>query len=395
MTHKTINIGLIYHGFHSSNLGLDALGTAHVLMLEEICANLDLVPVFYNFYQIESEIVSETTRSDFVNIPNRRSLSLIRDFKRCDIVFDLSSGDSFTDIYGMRRSLSMLASKLLLTASGVPFVLAPQTVGPFNHKLPKWLASLVMLKSQRIFVRDQMSLNELPGFLRKKTIVTTDLAFYLPYNKTLNLDKAPISVALNVSGLLYNGGYSKKNMFNLNYDYATLIETLINKLIENNIDLCLVAHVIVEDNSMEDDYRVCQALSIKFPQVRLAPKFKNAIEAKSFISNFDFFIGSRMHASIAAFSTGIPIYAISYSRKFKGLYSNLNYMHVYDVNEHSEQQVIDSIFDNLNRLDEYKVSVSESISLAKKMNEHYMSEISNLLERISMDTKKNGKHDHD
>lgn len=388
MTLKSIHIGLLHHGFHSSNLGLDALGTAHVLMLEKICGELDLKPVFHNFYLMETEIVSEVANSLFINVPNRRSLTLIKEFKRCDIVFDLSLGDSFTDIYGLRRSLSMLASKLLLVVSGVPYVLSPQTIGPFKHWFPRWISNLVMQRSRRIFVRDQLSFDELPNFLRKKTSVTTDLAFYLPFNKSTKPNPEHISVALNVSGLLYNGGYSKKNMFNLNFDYADLIESLITRLIDRKVDLCLISHVIVEDNAIEDDYRVCQALALKYPSLRVAPAFKTAIEAKSFISGFDFFIGSRMHASIAAFSAGIPIYAISYSRKFKGLYSNLKYDFVFDVNEHTKEQVIDSILSYLGRLDEMKILVSESIERAKTMNAQYMSEISDLFVSLASIKKK-------
>ena len=45
------------------------------------------------------------------------------------------------------------------------------------------------------------------------------------------------------------------------------------------------------------------------------------MEAKSHISGMDFFIGSRMHACIAAYSSGVPVFPLGYSRKFTGLFA--------------------------------------------------------------------------
>ena len=39
-------------------------------------------------------------------------------------------------------------------------------------------------------------------------------------------------------------------------------------------------------------------LKEEFPCAVLAPDFKNPIEAKSYISNMDVFIGARMHSTI-------------------------------------------------------------------------------------------------
>ena len=49
----------------------------------------------------------------------------------------------------------------------------------------------------------------------------------------------------------------------------------------------------------------------------------NAIPAEN--ANMDFFIGSRMHATIGAVSSGVSTIPISYSRKFEGLFETLGY----------------------------------------------------------------------
>ena len=49
----------------------------------------------------------------------------------------------------------------------------------------------------------------------------------------------------------------------------------------------------------------------------------DASEVKWCISKLDWFVGSRMHATIAALSSGVPCAAIAYSRKFRGVFATL------------------------------------------------------------------------
>lgn len=55
----------------------------------------------------------------------------------------------------------------------------------------------------------------------------------------------------------------------------------------------------------------------------------------------DFFTGARMHACIAALSSGVPVYPIAYSRKFTGLFCDtLGYKHVGDLTNNKQDQII-------------------------------------------------------
>ena len=55
----------------------------------------------------------------------------------------------------------------------------------------------------------------------------------------------------------------------------------------------------------------------------------------------DFFIGSRMHSTIASFSCGVPTVPVSYSRKFEGLFDSLGYEYVIHGNSCNEKDAID------------------------------------------------------
>jgi colanic acid/amylovoran biosynthesis protein len=77
--------------------------------------------------------------------------------------------------------------------------------------------------------------------------------------------------------------------------------------------------------------RACAELAASHPGVKLAPVFRCPVEAKSYIAKMDLFIGSRMHATIASFSSGIATVPAAYSRKFIGFFGNLGYDHVVDL----------------------------------------------------------------
>jgi polysaccharide pyruvyl transferase WcaK-like protein len=58
-------------------------------------------------------------------------------------------------------------------------------------------------------------------------------------------------------------------------------------------------------------------------KVVLVPRTLNAAQLKYLISKLQFFIGARTHATIAAFSMGIPTISIAYSVKAKGINKDL------------------------------------------------------------------------
>src|SRR5260370_8273194 len=119
------------------------------------------------------------------------------------------------------------------------------------------------------------------------------------------------------------GGYTHKNMFGLKDDYNELMKRLIEFFIHSRgTTVLLVPHVFggVEDNS-ESDSVACETVYRS-----LQPVYGNKIllvsgrydqnEIKYIIGMCDFFVGSRMHACIAALSQSIPVLAISYTAKF-------------------------------------------------------------------------------
>ena len=52
-----------------------------------------------------------------------------------DLVVDTRAGDSFASIYGLDRHAAMSASAEYAHRCGVPVVLGPQTIGPFESRI--------------------------------------------------------------------------------------------------------------------------------------------------------------------------------------------------------------------------------------------------------------------
>ena len=86
-----------------------------------------------------------------------------------------------------------------------------------------------------------------------------------------------------------------------------------------DFNIALVPHVNIE---ISNDYEVLKEFFEKYKntnRVFLLPNNLNAIEYKGYIARMRFFIGARTHATIAAYSTGVPTMVLGYSVKSKGI----------------------------------------------------------------------------
>lgn len=345
-------VGLLWHSVNSDNLGIGALTQSQIAIIEGIAEELGLSPRF--------EVLGWLDRREpYVRGPNVHPLPLkVGHFvsysdglyaaaRRCDFVCDIGGGDSFTDIYGFKRFAFLAWSKIIVLSAQRPLVLSPQTIGPFTRPGTRRVARELMRRCRAVVLRDDLSLPSLDGLHHAtRVIAATDVAFRLPYDPPLPR-YGSVRVGLNVSGLLFNGGYNRRNMFGLSVDYPALIQSLLRLFTEivPDCQVHLVCHVITDEHEIEDDYRVARLLARSFPTAVLAPRFRSPSEAKSYIAGMDFFCGSRMHACIAALSSGVPILPLAYSRKFSGVFGALGYMHIANCQNETHDTIVEKVID--------------------------------------------------
>lgn len=367
-----IRIGLLWHSLNSDNLGVGALTESDIRIVSDQARRVGVPAEFLvlGFIEPGSQYVKGEIISVF-GINTFRLLNLwsglFRKIRDCDFIIDIGGGDSFTDIYGIKRFLFLWFSKILVLLSGRPLILAPQTIGPFQKGWTRALAKLPLKRAYHVFARDDLSFEAARGLLGCDTdrlTASTDVALRLPYEPPEKFTDRFPRVGINVSALLFHGGYSKTNQFDLEVDYPSFVRSLIS-LFSNKADVTviLVPHVISDLHTVEDDFAVCLELAKEFPDCVVAPKFNSPSEAKSFIAGLDFLVGARMHACIAALSSSVPVVPTAYSRKFRGLFAALGYDRVLDLRTTSENDGIEFVRRAFEQRRELQTQAAEAKSL--------------------------------
>jgi polysaccharide pyruvyl transferase WcaK-like protein len=218
-------------------------------------------------------------------------------------------------------------------------VMFPQTYGPFRSRCAALLARFILRRSSVILARDTDSLRVAQQLCGDSTRVRLcpDVAFSLEPvpPKTMKTDsplpaqRPEVLIGLNVNGLMYRGGYTQKNMFGLKLEYPRFLLRLAETVLSDpSRHLLLVPHTFAPPDRIESDPGACAWL-----KQQLAPELQKRVhllegeydqgEIKSVIGQCDFFVGSRMHACIAALSQGIPAIGVAYSKKFVGVFETV------------------------------------------------------------------------
>lgn len=345
--------------FDSGNLGLEALTSALVngIWLAEPSAEVTV----FDFVRVTDRVAvhtpsgprevtrrglndsrrlwSSTSLRRMAMLPAIRSLDggSRRALRAADLVIDISGGDSFTDLYGMRRLRAMCTVKELVLALGVPLILGPQTYGPFEQEESQQRARRILLGASQVWARDVDSAaraRELVGpraqFECRQGV---DLAFALPPSSAtriggIDLSGADRPAGLNVSGLLWNGGRDRARSLGLRVDYRELVLRLGTRLLEQHSGaLLLVPHVLATPGDEESDQQAAMEAHDAFPEelrarIQVATPPYSASDAKALIGSCSWFAGSRMHATIAGLSTGVPTVGLAYSYKFRGVFES-------------------------------------------------------------------------
>lgn len=285
-------------------------------------------------------------------------------FKTADFIFDIGQGDSFADIYGEKRFQIIDRIHVIARSLKKPYCLLPQTIGPFKNSQIRNKALLSIVRSELCMARDKQSLEFVQENVPQKSDIKEyiDVAFFLPYEK-INLGEDNIHVGLNISGLLWNGGYTKDNQFGLKADYRSVIRAVIDYFLSiPQVKMHLISHVATGERNVENDYEICYELWREYnnPNLVIAPFAFGPIEAKSYIAGLDFFMGARMHSTIAAFSSGVPVIPMAYSRKFNGLFADtLAYPHMVDMKIQDDSEILSTIKESFENRMALKSEISD------------------------------------
>jgi polysaccharide pyruvyl transferase WcaK-like protein len=303
---------------------------------------------------------------------------------KADVICDITGGDSFSDIYGMGRFVRGYLLKRICQKTGNTFMMLPQTYGPFKSRLVQILASKILNRAEKIYSRDQEGLAVVEKLAGKsdRIVFCPDVAFVLDAVRPENEQARQIEilktqhntlVGLNISGLVYNGGYTQNNMFGLACNYPLLIRNIISYYARQvKHFVLLVPHVVPRESCIEDDYAVCRKAWQSLPpaeqeRVIVIHNEYDQNQMKYLIGLCDFFIGARMHATIAALSQGIPAVGMAYSKKFSGVFETAGVLNcVVDMRKITEEEILYSIKKIYENKDIFRRQLTEKMPEIKK-----------------------------
>lgn len=384
-------VGLLWHSATSGNLGIGALTLGNMAIVQaaaEACG----VAVEFELIAMRDGDCAPIVGPD-VSI---RTVDLARLLKpsgmaawlsELDLVLDIGAGDSFAEIYGKKRFFILSFSKWLAIRMGVPLVLSPQTIGPFTRTPYRQVAGWIMDRATAVVARDAESKVVAHRLApRANVLESADVAFVLPFEDR-SADRgdrgdrggARARIGINVSGLLHHAAVNGRNPFGLSIDYADYIDRLLGEMTaRDDLEVHLVTHAISSGMVDDDDDAVADLMASRFPTAIRAPSFSHPSEAKSYLSSLDFLIASRMHACIGAFSAGVPVLPVAYSRKFRGVFGQLGYSREIPVTGMTTDE---ALAHTLAAVADRRTIASE-VAQGKQRVEHLLRPYRELLERL-------------
>jgi polysaccharide pyruvyl transferase WcaK-like protein len=292
-----------------------------------------------------------------------------KEITEADLVVDITAGDSFSDIYGMKILMRHSWIKWLFILCNVPLVMLPQTYGPFKSVFAKKIARFLLKRTNIIYARDQQGVEFVKTLLgknasQKNIRFKPDVAFVLdpkafehPIITQLKSAKqnGKIVIGVNISGHIYHTEYQAQRKFALKANYQQLMPNVVRALLAyQNTIIVLVPHVYIQEGNVGDDVDAChqvyQQLIDTYPdRIFLEKDIFDHKQLKYLISHCDFFLGARMHSCIGAISQHIPTIGISYSHKFIGVFQSVGVGDsVVDLRTENEAQIVARIQEAFN-----------------------------------------------
>ena len=238
-------------------------------------------------------------------------LNAIDQLKEDDVLVSIG-GDIFCyDNYPKYVLLHQYALKRIKNT-----ILLGCSIEPENLKDESFLEDL---KSYKIITtREHITYNALIDKGLKNVIYCPDSAFTL---KKQDVSINPIfipnkTVGLNISPLVLK---KSDNSHLILENYSRLMKYIIDN---TDMNIALIPHVVWNNN--DDRVPLTQLYELYKDSNRVCLiNDCNCMQLKSIISQCSYFIGARTHATIAAYSSGVPTLVLGYSVKSKGIAEDL------------------------------------------------------------------------
>lgn len=214
--------------------------------------------------------------------------------------------------------------------AGKPLYLLPQSVGPLRRNRDRKLLRWILNRARIVMIREPLSKEELlnAGVNNPRCYLMPDLAFALQgaplqeaiaqlraWNVDINADRPLLGVTV-----INWGARTAKEGLQIRYEEALI--RAITYFLDNFGGKALFFPQVRSKAFVNDDLTVARRITARLGKERhvllieedLSPELLKAIYGL-----MDIFVGTRMHSNIFALSQGVPVIAIAYFPKTRGI----------------------------------------------------------------------------
>jgi|GEM_PF-1395678 len=308
---------------------------------KELAENKGIIPVFEDQHSLQAKIsvfadrvkgkiiktITGKNKPYYFPFPFKQ---IEKKIKKIDLIIDIS-GFAYSDSWGKPMVMETIRLLNFSKKHHSKFYFLPQAWGSFNNPDVAKATAEMLNKSDKFYARDLVSQKYLASLLKKKTHeipllhdivfayeeenVKTDVLLKTGYKKTNRL-LIGISPNLRV--------YEKGTTTGKDNDYIQLLLQLCYYCITTlQADVLFIPNEIFPLRQKDDRY-VCKILYEALNDRErsfILNDYYSASEIKYCVSQVDFLISSRFHALIFGLLHSKPVMAISWSHKYKELFS--------------------------------------------------------------------------
>lgn len=257
-----------------------------------------------------------------IRIGDEGKRRLLTAYYDADLVLSCGGGNFYAH---KRLSVFLLFGLLTLafpTWLGKRTIMLPQSVGPIEGGLQRWLAHYVFNRVDLLLLREARSVEFVRDVLNVRSPFRQlpDLAFNLSCSADSSPERTGEELRIGVTVIdraAQQGDFARQQEYE-----SSLVELCARLAAEHIVDLTIFCQVY-GPTADQDDRRAARrlyaALRARGVRVSLHPDFANARDALAAYAGLDLMIGSRMHAGILALLCDVPTLLIAYQPKALGM----------------------------------------------------------------------------
>lgn len=262
-------------------------------------------------------------------------IQLLRAYFDADLVISCGGNVLYTKRHLAGSFFWIVFSTLFAYYAGKPLYMFPQSVGPFANPLHRRLARFVLSQMRVILVRDELSLRlvktmalpdvpcqQVPdaAFGLRPGALPTDAA-WLRRSEELRRTGTP---QVGITTINWGG---QNPRFDGQVRYEEVLIELIRYITAEMGGHVFLFNQVLGPSLAEDDSRIARRLLDRMTANSSRVTYVDAIHSPAQLMAaygcMDFVVGTRMHSNIFALCAGVPVIAIGYMSKTRGIMRSL------------------------------------------------------------------------